>query len=190
MYWKYVCARKMNAQAFGIGRERKTGETWMHRDTQFRYLPCSSGNSPRNSDNLDQSVASTNPHLPGAQGKISHPSQVVRDWRHEITFSVFDSLLSQQTTQKQERRTQEKKKKRSFTRCTLPSTSVCGRTSAANSGDAQSSSELRTRMRNTHALKTHSKFHGSHVLAKKLSCCSRANRVKSFNLDHLYLKPV
>lgn len=166
---KYVCARKMNAHAFGIGRERKTGETWTHRDTQFRYLPCSSGNSPRKSDNLDQSVASTNPHLPGAQGKISRPSQVVRDWRHEITFSVFDSLLSQQTEHRSRtdaRRRGGGKKKRSFTRCTLPSTSVCGRTSAANSGDAQSSSELRTRMRNTHALKTQSKFHGSHVLAK------------------------
>ena len=53
------------------------------------YLPCSSGNSPTSSDNLDQSVGSMNPHLPGAQDKISRPSQVVRDWRHEITFGVF-----------------------------------------------------------------------------------------------------
>lgn len=111
MYWKYVCARKMNAHAFGIGRERKTGETLTHRDTQFRFLPCLSGNSPRNSDNLDQSVASTNPHLPGAQGKISRPSQVVRDWRHELTFSVFDSLLSQQTEHRSRRGARRRKKR-------------------------------------------------------------------------------
>lgn len=83
------------------------------------YLPCSSGNSPTGSDNLDQSVGSMNPHLPGAQDKISRPSQVVRDWRHEITFSVFDSLLSQQNNAKAGDK--EKKKWVSFTRLTLPS---------------------------------------------------------------------
>lgn len=49
------------------------------RDNTVCYLPCSSGNSPRSSDNLDQSVGSMNPHLPGEQDKISRPSQVVRD---------------------------------------------------------------------------------------------------------------
>ena len=41
----------------------------------YCYLPCSSGNSPESSDNLDQSVENMNPHLTGAQGKISRPSQ-------------------------------------------------------------------------------------------------------------------
>lgn len=112
---------------------------WPHtqRDTQVRqlkhlrahavcYLPCSSGNSPASSDNLDQSVGSMNPHLPGAQGKISRPCQVVRDWRHEITFDVLNSLLSHKhNAEAGETRTHthahKKKKWGSFIRCTLPS---------------------------------------------------------------------
>lgn len=63
-------------------RERKgreTGEIYSARGDTECYLPCSSDNSPTSSGNLDQSVGSMNPHLPGAQDKISRPSQAVRD---------------------------------------------------------------------------------------------------------------
>lgn len=91
-------------------------------------LPCSSGNSPTSSDNLDQSVGSMNPRLPGAQGKISRPSQVVRDWRHEITFSVFGLVLSQQT--QHQSRIDGKKEVGEFYSAHSSLASVRGRTSA------------------------------------------------------------
>lgn len=139
------------------------------------YLPCSSGNSPTGSDNLDQSVGSMNPHLPGAQDKISRPSQVVRDWRHEITFSVFDSLLSQQTQRRSRR--DKKKKWGSYTRYTLPSHPFAAELRHQLWWCAVLS-EPRTRMRNTHSLKTEStNFMDTHVLAK-LSRCSRTNKSK------------
>lgn len=65
-----------------FGSCRETGDTLGHNfsaQDNIVCLPCSSGNSPTSSDNLDQSVGSMNPHLPGAQDKISRPSQVVRD---------------------------------------------------------------------------------------------------------------
>lgn len=79
--------RQVRQEAFRC-TSRNTHTTHTHWERAC-YLPCSSGNSPTSSDNLDQSVGSMNPHLPGAQDKISRPSQVVRDWRHEITFGVF-----------------------------------------------------------------------------------------------------
>ena len=101
------------------------------------YLPCSSDNSPTSSDNLDQAVGSMNPHLPGAQDKISRPSQVVRDRRHEITFSVFGlTIVSARTRRKSRRDTlthaQKKKKKEVGEFCSVLSslTSVRRRTSA------------------------------------------------------------
>lgn len=110
-----------------IERDRWHIKHFNARGSTVCYLPCSSGNSPTSSDNLDQSVGSMNPHLPGAQGKISRPSQVVRDWRHEITFSVFDSLLSQQT---QRRSRRDKKEVGEFYSVHSSLTSVRGRTSA------------------------------------------------------------
>lgn len=92
------------------------------------YLPCLSGNSPTSSGNLDQSAGSMNPHLPGAQDKISRPSQAEQDWRHEITFGVFHSLLSCQAQRQKHvkvkvilnnKNNKTKNKCRSFTRCTL-----------------------------------------------------------------------
>lgn len=116
-----------------------------------RYLPCSSGNSPTSSDNLDQSVGSMNPHLPGAQGKISRPSQVVRDWRHEITFSVFDSLYCLSKHNAEAGETHKKRSGGVLLGALFPH--IRSRPNfGTNSGDAQSSSEPRTRMRNTHSL--------------------------------------
>lgn len=98
--------------------DRQVRHRFSARDYTNSYLPCSCDNSPTSSGNLDQSVGSMNPHLPGAQDKISRPSQTVRDWRHEITFSVFDVLLSWQTQRQSGR---DEKKWGSFTRRTLPS---------------------------------------------------------------------
>lgn len=141
------------------------------------YLPCSSGNSPTSSDNLDQSVGSMNPHQPGAQDKISRPSQVVRDRRHEITFSVFDSLLSQQT-QRQSRSDQKKKRKEvgEFYSVHASLTSVPGRTSAPTlvmrsplTAPHQDAKHLLTTER--------ANYMDTHVLAK-LSRCSGTNKSK------------
>lgn len=82
----------------------------------YIYLPCSGGNSPTSSGNWDQSVGSMSPRLPGAQDKISHPSQVGRNWKHEITFSVFGFTVVSAITSKREgwkwgERKKEKKKK-------------------------------------------------------------------------------
>lgn len=132
------------------------------------YLPCSSGNSPTSSDNLDQSVGSMNPHLPGAQGKISRPSQVVRDWRHEITFSVFDSLycLSKHNAEAGET---QKKEVGEFYSVNSSLTSVRGRTSAPTlvmrSPPLSPAPGCETL---THSLKTQSKFHGHTRVGKTI----------------------
>ena len=82
------------------------------------YLPCLSGNSPAIPDNLDQSARYMNPHLTGAPDKISRPFQRAQDWRHEISFSVLDSLLFN----KNKKMIRAKEKEGGWVcHCTLPS---------------------------------------------------------------------
>lgn len=86
-----VCASEARTRL--LLRDRWGIKHWKAPGCTVCDLPCSCDNSPASSGNLDQSVESMNPHLPGVQDKISRPSQVGRDWRHEITFSVFDSTI-------------------------------------------------------------------------------------------------
>lgn len=96
---------------------------------------------------------------------------------HEITFGVFDSLLSRQTQhRRQERRARRGGKETSegsSTRGTLCSTSVRGRTSNRNSGDAQPSAGAPRR----DAKRAREISVDTHVLAK-LSPCSRPKEKK------------
>lgn len=130
-----VCASEARTRL--LLRDRWGIKHWKAPGCTVCDLPCSCDNSPASSGNLDQSVESMNPHLPGVQDKISRPSQVGRDWRHEITFSVFDStivLSAANTAEKKSRRREKRKRRREgefYFGHSSSLTSVRSRTSAA-----------------------------------------------------------